>query len=205
MSDPFKTVLLFGAPGVGKGTQGKCLAAIPGFYHCGSGDVFRRVDAHSELGKIFFAHSSRGELVPDDVTVQMWHGTMNARVVLGDYKPRRELLILDGIPRTPNQVELMKEHVETLRVVHLETSDVEAMVQRLLLRARKQNRHDDADPKVIRRRWDVYERETKPVLSRYPQELVTRIDAMGSPAQVLAEVLKVIAPIHREHFEPFEG
>ncbi len=52
MSDRLKTVLLFGAPGVGKGTQGKLLGAVPGFCHSATGDVFRQVDKHSELGKI---------------------------------------------------------------------------------------------------------------------------------------------------------
>ena len=69
MTDRFKTVLLFGAPGAGKGTQGKILGAIPGFYHLSCGDVFRTIDINSDIGKVFFEYSAHGELVPDDVAI----------------------------------------------------------------------------------------------------------------------------------------
>src|SRR5277367_6683573 len=98
MPERYKTVLLFGAPGTGKGTQGKILGTIPGFFHCSCGDVFRSIDIHSELGRIFYEYSSRGELVPDDVTIKMWAANINARAVIGVYKPAVDLLILDGIP-----------------------------------------------------------------------------------------------------------
>src|SRR5262245_55093023 len=73
MTDRYQTILLFGAPGSGKGTQGKILGQIPGFYHLSCGEVFRTLDTGSDLGKVFMEYSSRGELVPDDVTVKMWH------------------------------------------------------------------------------------------------------------------------------------
>ena len=83
--DRYSTVLLFGAPGAGKGTQGKILGTIPGFYHCSCGDVFRSIDINSKLGKIFYDYSSRGELVPDDVTVRMWAENIRAHTIIGDY------------------------------------------------------------------------------------------------------------------------
>ncbi len=61
----YKTILLFGAPGAGKGTQGKILGKVPGFYHLACGDVFRSLDMGSDLGRSFMEYSSRGELVPD--------------------------------------------------------------------------------------------------------------------------------------------
>ena len=66
----YKTVLLFGAPGAGKGTQGKILGKVPGFYHLACGDVFRSLDMGSELGSKFMEYSSRGELVPDALTIE---------------------------------------------------------------------------------------------------------------------------------------
>src|SRR5205814_1635842 len=59
----YKSILLFGAPGSGKGTQGKILGSIPGFYHSACGDVFRSLDLQSEMGRVFWEYSSRGELV----------------------------------------------------------------------------------------------------------------------------------------------
>lgn len=205
MPTRYKSVLLFGAPGAGKGTQGKVLGTIPGFYHFACGDVFRTIDISSELGKIFYEHSSRGQLVPDDVTVRMWLEQIKARSVIGAYKPTKDLLILDGIPRTAAQARLMDPHVEVLKVIHLICPDQAAMIERLRRRALKENRYDDADEKVIRKRWQVYESETRPVLDHFPQDRVVEVNSLGSPAMVLAEILKIVAPVQNDHFARFEG
>ena len=68
----YRTYLIFGAPGSGKGTQGKILGSIPRFFHCACGDVFRQLDTRTEVGQAFMEYSSRGELVPDEVTVKLW-------------------------------------------------------------------------------------------------------------------------------------
>ena len=67
----FRTILLFGAPGAGKGTQGKILGTIPNFFHCACGDVFRSLKPDSSVGQIFLDYSSRGQLVPDQPTVDL--------------------------------------------------------------------------------------------------------------------------------------
>jgi adenylate kinase len=203
MSDRFRTVLLFGAPGSGKGTQGKILGTIPGYYHCACGDVFRNIDVSSELGKIFYEHSSRGELVPDDVTVRIWKEAIDGTVAAGLYKPKRDLLVLDGIPRTVEQAQIMDQHIDVLKVIFLSCNDEQAMFDRLRRRALRENRHDDADEKVIRNRWKVYEQETEPVLEHYPKDKVAQIDAVQSPASVLRDVLNVIMPIQEDRFQPF--
>ncbi|QQE13400.1 nucleoside monophosphate kinase [Planctomycetota bacterium] len=201
----YKTVLLFGAPGSGKGTQGAIVGRIPGYYHMSCGDVFRNLDIHSDLGRVFYEYSSRGELVPDDVTVKMWAKNLAARHVLGEYKPHFDLLVLDGIPRTVEQAKLMEEHIDVLKVVYLVCRDQEAMIERLRRRALKQNRFDDADEKVIRQRWAVYEEETRPVLDYYNPDIISEVDAIGSPAGVLEEVLKHVVPIQDAKFAEFDG
>jgi adenylate kinase len=205
VSDPqskrrYKTVLLFGAPGAGKGTQGKILGKVPGFFHLACGDVFRSLDMACELGKKFMAYSSRGELVPDELTIEMWNQNMHAQTVLSIYKPAVDLLVLDGIPRNVTQARELENHLEVLAVLHLVCPDIEAMVTRMRRRALKENRIDDADEKVIRKRFEVYERETRPVLACYPNEIIYEVNAMGSPAEVLQHVLEVIVPIQNEHF-----
>ena len=72
-SDRYATVLLFGAPGVGKGTQGKILAQVPGFYHMSTGDMFRTLDTHTGIGQQIMDFMSRGELVPDELTIKLDH------------------------------------------------------------------------------------------------------------------------------------
>ena len=196
----YKTILLFGAPGAGKGTQGKILGKVPGFYHLACGDVFRSLDMGSDLGKSFMEYSSRGELVPDELTIEMWRQNMHAQTVLSIYKPNADLLVLDGIPRNVNQAKHVDQYLEVLTVLHLVCPDIEAMVTRMRRRALKENRIDDADEKVIRKRFEVYNRETRPLLEFYPKSLVHEVNAMGSPAEVLQHALQVCVPIQNEHF-----
>ncbi len=202
----YKTILLFGAPGVGKGTQGKILGHIPGFYHLACGDVFRSLDMSSELGRDFLAYSSRGELVPDQLTIDMWKTNIHAQTVLSIYKPNNDILVLDGIPRNLAQAKALDPYLEVLKVIHLVCRDVDAMVMRMRRRALKENRLDDADEKVIRRRFDVYQRETAPVIEFYPKEVVHDVDAIGSPALILQRILDILAPVQDSHFKnPLSG
>ncbi len=200
MSARYQTILLFGAPGAGKGTQGKILGQIPGFYHVSCGDIFRSMDMNSKIGKIFREYSSRGELVPNDATVQMWATNIQAQTILSIYKPNVDLLILDGIPRNPEQAVIMKKHIKVLKVIHLVCPDKDKMIERLQRRAIKENRADDAKVEVIRRRWEVYERETFPVLECYDKKIIAEVDAMGSPANVLQQILTHIVPVQETHF-----
>jgi adenylate kinase len=185
---------------VGKGTQGKILGKIPGFFHLACGDVFRSLDMTSDLGKQFLAYSSRGELVPDELTIEMWRQNMHAQTVLSLYKPKQDLLVLDGIPRNVAQAKALQKSLAVLKVIHLSCGDEEAMMQRMRRRALKENRMDDADDKVIRHRFEVYHKETHPVLEYYPPSTVVNIDAVGSPAQVFMRVLDVVVPVQDAHF-----
>jgi adenylate kinase len=201
MSDRYETILLFGAPGSGKGTQGKVLAQIPGFFHSSTGDIFRNLDANSELGKLFFQFSSRGELVPDDLTMRIWHQNVYAHTILQLFKPHADLLVLDGLPRSVGQARLLYRYCNVLAVVHLMCKDHQALFDRMRKRALKLNRADDAKPEVIKRRFEVYQQETMPVLEFYEKGVVREVDATGSPVEVLHEILNVLAPIQKAHFE----
>ena len=200
MTARFQTILLFGAPGAGKGTQGKILGCIPGFFHLSCGEVFRSMDMTSDLGRVFLQYSSRGELVPDDVTVKMWQQNMHAQTVLSRYKPSQDLLVLDGIPRNVAQAKLLQQHLDVLLIVHLICPDKEKMFLRLRRRALKENRVDDAREDVIRRRWEVYEKETHPVLEFYNPGIIREVNAMGSPARILEHILEVVVPVQETHF-----
>ena len=196
----YQTVLLFGAPGAGKGTQGQILAQIPGFFHISTGDMFRNLDIHSDLGRVFYEYSSKGDLVPDEVTIRLWKEYAHALSVLSKFKPHEDLLILDGVPRTKRQAELMDEHIDVLAIIHLVCHDMGEMVKRLRRRALKQNRADDAREEVIRNRYKVYQEETRPVLCHYDQTIVHEVEAIGSPGSVLQHVLGVLVPVQELHF-----
>jgi len=194
----YKTVLLFGAPGSGKGTQGKILGSVPGFFHSATGDIFRTLDLQSEMGKLFWEYSSRGQLVPDEFTIKVWKQFVQGAEMINQFHPATEILVLDGLPRTLGQAKLLDDTLDVLKVIYLVCSDLNKMVERLRRRALKENRFDDANDTVIRKRLEVYERDTRPVLSHYPPENVVQIDAVQSQIRVLSEIMRVLCPLKEE-------
>src|SRR4051794_40837217 len=188
----YRTYLIFGAPGSGKGTQGKILGSIPRFFHFACGDVFRALDTRTLLGQKFLEYSSRGELVPDDLTVQLWQARIADVVRAHTFKPDIDSLVLDGIPRNVGQAKIMQDIIEVKKVFHLGCPDRSALVSRLKKRALKENRFDDANDEVIRRRLETYEHESKPVLDFYGPDLTQEIDATQPPVKVAHELLKTI-------------
>ncbi len=195
MADRYTCILLFGAPGTGKGTQGKLLGEIDGFIHLATGDIFRSLDKESELGRKFLHYSSRGELVPDDLTIELWHDHVAGMVKSGIYSPSHDILLLDGMPRSVPQAKMLQDLIQPLAIVHLVAPDLNDMVQRMKLRAEKEGRHDDADENVIRNRFDVYERETAPVLQQYDTKLILDIDAIGTIEEVFDRVCNIVKPL----------
>ena len=194
----YKTILLFGAPGSGKGTQGKIIAAIPGFYHIACGDIFRSLDLQSETGRLFWEYSSKGKLVPDEFTVRLWRQHVQGLELIHSFHPETEILVLDGIPRNVAQAKLLEETVEVRKVVHLSCSDPAKMVERLRRRALKENRFDDANDQVIQHRLAVYDAQTKPVLDYYPPQRIALVDATNSQIRVLGDILKILVPLKEE-------
>lgn len=188
----YRTILLFGAPGAGKGTQGRILATIPGFFHCACGDVFRNLKADSKLGRIFVAYSGQGKLVPDDTTMQLWKEFIQTSREAGRFRPERDLLVLDGIPRNLVQAGLLKNALDVRAMFWLKARNTDALIQRIQRRALKENRLDDMDLAVIRNRFETYERQTQPVVEFYGKGLVHRIDSDRTPVEVCRDILAKI-------------
>src|SRR5271170_5230602 len=108
----YKSILLFGAPGSGKGTQGKIIGSIPGFYHSATGDIFRSLDLQTELGRTFWEYAGKGKLVPDDLTIKLWMQYIKGMELINQFHPESEILVLDGIPRNVTQAKLLEETIE---------------------------------------------------------------------------------------------
>ncbi|MDZ4742400.1 MAG: nucleoside monophosphate kinase [Verrucomicrobiota bacterium] len=185
----YKTFLLFGSPGSGKGTQGLILGRVPGYFHCSCGDVFRSVDLTSDIGKEFMEYSSHGSLVPDDVTIKLWQTSIKGKELTRNFKTEADFLILDGIPRNVEQARYLDNELDVLLVFHLVCPDKKKLMERLKKRAIKDNRHDDANEEVIKHRLKVYEDESKPVLDFYGRDKVININAEQRPDQVLNDIL----------------
>ncbi len=190
-----RTLLLFGAPGSGKGTQGRILGTIPHFFHFACGDAFRNLRIDSDLGQIFIEYSSRGQLVPDEPTIRLWRENINAHQQVGRFNPDQDTLVLDGIPRSPNQAKILDDTLEVRAVFNLSCADLSKLTKRLQRRALRENRLDDANLEIIKERLETYERDTKPVLEYYGKDLVHTIDSTQTPINVLRDILRVIAKL----------
>ena len=179
----YKTYLLFGAPGSGKGTQGKTLGTIPRFFHCACGDVFRSIDTRTTVGRAFLEYSSKGELVPDEITVELWKARIDAAVDGHQVQARHRCA---RARRHSAECRSGQDHGQTDRrekVFHLSCPNREALFTRLKKRALKDNRLDDANEEVIKRRLATYEDESKPVLDYYGTDAITVVDATAAPGE----------------------
>ncbi len=199
-SDRKPAFVILGAPGAGKGTQGKILGSIPRFFHCACGDVFRSLDTRTPLGQQFVSYSSRGELVPDELSINLWKTQLDNLTDSHVYKPDIDFLVLDGIPRNVRQAELLDAYIEVHQVFHLSCPKRDELARRMRKRALKDNRIDDASDKVIDQRIATYEAETKPILAFYPQDRITTIDATQPPVKVLSEMIQRIIslPVYQQ-------
>ena len=178
-------IVILGPPGAGKGTQGKLIAAEAGIPHINTGDMFRaECAAGTELGERVKAILDAGDLVPDELTIEV----VRARL---DQDDTASGFILDGFPRTLAQAEALDRVLEEIDrgelSAVLELPDELAM-QRLLGRAAVEGRSDDL-PDRIRHRLDVYHEKTEPLVEYYrTRGLLVPINADRSVDDVFAEV-----------------
>ncbi len=182
---PYNTVLLFGPPGSGKGLWGKILGMMPGFHHLSTGEMFRQLDTESEAGIKVMASMRKGELVPDDMVFELWQQHMQKAILVGTFRPARHILILDGLPRTPRQAEMLKSVVVVKVIFLLDCDDRQILFDRLRKRAVLEHRADDANDRTIRHRFKVYDNETRKTLAHYPETLIERIDVAAPPVRIL--------------------
>ncbi len=180
-------IVLFGAPGAGKGTQAAKLSAKYNINHISTGEVIRdEIRRGTEMGRSVQDYISRGELAPDELVIGM----------IAEYvKSHSESAgnIFDGFPRTTLQAEafdrIMKENGLQVDVMLELSVPEEELVQRLLLRGKDSGRADDADESVIRNRIDVYNAQTAVVADYYRnQNKYTSVDGIGTIDEIFERI-----------------
>ncbi|NCV98032.1 MAG: adenylate kinase [Actinobacteria bacterium] len=183
-------ILLIGPPGAGKGTQAALLAQHFGIPAISTGDIFREnVRNETPLGLEAKAFMDRGEYVPDSLTNALVRDRLNQEDAVAGF-------LLDGYPRTIDQVEelddILEETDKKLDVVVQLTADSEELLRRLSGRAQEQGRSDDT-PEVIKRRLDVYEEQTAPLIDIYAsRSLVAKVNGLGEIADVTNRIIEVL-------------
>ena len=144
----FKTFLVFGPNGIGKGTNAKAAGALPGYLHFSTGDMFRALVARvkegtaSELEKRIDQIMKSGGLVDDETTVKLARENLESAVSEGSFDPETDYLLLDGLPRNVEQAEMVEPFIEICGVLHV-TAAREVAVARITGRAIKEGRKDD--------------------------------------------------------------
>lgn len=194
-SHPFRSVLIFGPPGSGKGTLGKFLSSAGNHFHLSSGDIFRGLSPESPAGQLYHQYATKGLLLPDEVTIQIWHHFVHGLIATNRYFPSQQLLLLDGIPRTFRQADLLQNYVAIERIIVLEAEHMEGLIKRIQRRAVAEKRTDDLDPAIVKTRLEVYLKDTMKVLTHYPEKLISRFNAEQKPLEVLRDVLLELSSV----------
>lgn len=184
-------LVIFGAPGSGKGTQSEKLIDRYGLTHISTGDVLRKeIAAGSELGKIADSYISKGQLIPDDLMVDILANEVD------NLRPQAKGFIFDGFPRTIPQAEalkkMLKERGEDVHsVIGLEVTDEELM-DRLIKRGAQSGRSDD-NPETIGKRLKVYHSTTSPLRDYYTAEGTYRaIEGTGLVDEIFSRITEAI-------------
>jgi len=179
--------LIFGPPGSGKGTQSVRLAEKFNLTHLSTGDMLRaEIAAGSELGKRMSSIMSKGELVPDEVVIEMIAAKIDSTKDCAGF-------LFDGFPRTVAQTAALekmlndrKMKIDSMLVLEVEHDE---LVKRLIGRAELSGRPDDKDPAVIENRIDVYREKTEPIIN-YCRErgIYQPVNGMGSIDEIFGRL-----------------
>lgn len=189
-------LILFGPPGSGKGTQAELLIQEYGILHISTGDLFRyEIGNNTELGLKAKEYMSKGELVPDSVTIGMLKNKVEAN-------PDAKGIIFDGFPRTIAQSEALDEflaskNTSVTAVIAMDVPD-EELITRLLKRGESSGRPDDADETIIRNRIKVFKADTSPVFDYYAQQGKSKlVPGIGSINDIFESITSTINAIYK--------
>jgi adenylate kinase len=184
-------LVLFGKPGAGKGTQAEFLKSKYQLFHISTGDLFRyHISNKTELGTLAQSYMDKGDLVPDQVTIEMLKDAV-------ENNPDAKGFVFDGFPRTIKQAEVLdaflnEKSIQISATLALEADD-DILVERLINRGKTSGRADDQDEEKIRNRFDEYNNKTAPLRAFYEaQGKFYRVDGIGSIDEITQRLTVLI-------------
>ncbi len=191
-----KNIIIFGAPGSGKGTYSELIKEKYGISHISTGDVLRaEIKNGTELGKIAEGYTTTGKLVPDELMIKILAKTY-------DEQPKGKGVIFDGFPRTIAQAEALKEMLEkrgdSLGIMIELLVDEDVLMARLLNRAIEQGRADDNE-ETIRNRFEVYNTQTAPLSEWFEKEGIRHTFSWSEHPSLESIVESIFAEIDKEN------
>ena len=189
LKEKYQAILIFGPPGSGKGTIASMICAAGNHYHLSSGSIFRGLAPESEHGKMFYDLCKKGVMMPDQLTIDIWEKYTEGLVNTNRFYPSQQFLILDGIPRTVEQAKILEQYIDVRHIIVLDIENENELLRRINRRAKLEKRTDDASEASIHNRIADYRKISKPVLSHYPQDIISKFNADLRPIEVLRDVL----------------
>jgi len=190
-------IIIFGAPGSGKGTQSDLIKEKFNLLHLSTGDLLRaEITAKTELGCIADSYISKGNLVPDEMIVEILDKAIEEKEKEGRFNG----IILDGFPRTVAQAEslerLIKKHKKDISTLLDLSVNEDELIARLINRGKTSGRSDD-NLETIKKRLEVYHEKTKPVNDYYKrQNKYTIVDGSGDVNEIFNRICNVIDKLH---------
>jgi adenylate kinase len=184
-------LILFGKPGSGKGTQASLIKNKYNLVHISTGDVFRKnMSNKTDLGMLAKGYMEKGELVPDEVTVNMLKEEL-------EYHLPCDGFIFDGFPRTSYQAEKLDALLTKYSLnIHLTIAldvDNETLIKRLLNRGKSSGRADDQSEDKINKRLQEYDKKTKPLIEFYTkQNKYKSINGIGEMDDITARIVNLL-------------
>jgi len=190
----YKGIILIGPPGCGKGTQGKILHEIDGYFHFSTGDELREILETRERGDPLREKVETmmgGNFVADDLIISITKDRLEEYSRNKLFNPQDDYVILDGIPRTVSQIYLIQEFIDIEKLIRLCAPKKTCNTRVVQGRAKKEGRPDDTLER-FEKRFGIFTKETEPIPGHYNPSIVFTVDSLLDPQEVHKDIWKVI-------------
>lgn len=189
MEKKYEAIILFGPPGTGKGTQAKLLEKTGKFFHFSTGYMLRNLNHKTTVGRKVKDLIDKGNFVPDELIFELFDETLAEYIAKGKYNHNKQIIILDGVPRTVKQVSFINNKFDIKKIFYLKINNKLVIERTTKKRTGIESRVDDNDSEIVKKRLETYKKETLPVLNKYDKKLIVEIDGSKSVEEINKKII----------------